>query len=368
MELTNHPQIAEWLEECRRESTKRIYWYAISRFFNWYTDYLKKKNQSSDHPIETYLSKPNKDKRHLALIYQNTFTGPDNTACGVLTALSSFLTYLDQPINWQHKRKKIQPDTTSHEFTTDDFTRMFNAADTKGKALLALGTSLGWEIGATLELEREFMKSLIAKARSEKREYYYFKTFRQKTGAPRLGVLNPLAIQWVGKYLDETEGKRLRRRTGKEACNQISNIFDIRTTSINKYLKRIAGEARIVTTGRVHWHKIRGWVMSTLSRAGLNEFQIKYIVGKTIPVSDSTYLQSLMLEIEERYPQAYELYLNIGAAVSSKTVKKLILDREQKDRKLEELQARLNTLEAAKPTLEALLRKVEALETQLKQS
>ncbi|MDR0373236.1 MAG: hypothetical protein LBI79_06750 [Nitrososphaerota archaeon] len=53
MEITTHPQITEWLEECRKETTKKIYEYGITKFFTWYADYLKKKNQPSHQPIET---------------------------------------------------------------------------------------------------------------------------------------------------------------------------------------------------------------------------------------------------------------------------------------------------------------------------
>jgi hypothetical protein len=371
MSLTEHPQVTEWLDECRRENTKRIYKYGLDQFFTWYTEYLNNKKQPTTQPIETYMTLPNKEKRHIALVFQNTFKGKDNTVNGILTALSSFLTYMDTPIVWKGKRKKIQPDTTSHEYTTDDFRRMFNAADTKGKALLALGTSLGWEISAVLEIDREQMKNLIAKAKSEHNEFYYFPSIRKKTGALRLGVLNPLAIECMDKYLTETEGKKLRlrnRNSNSLTYNPLSNLFDITQTSINKYLRGIAVDARIVTTGRVHWHKIRGWAISNLSRAGLNEFQIKYIVGKSIPVTDSTYLQSLKLEIEERYPAAYEMYLNIGSPVSSKTVKKLIQDKEQRDHELENLKAKVKTFEDSAPVLKALLKKVEEMENRLKNS
>ena len=34
-------------------------------------------------------------------------------------------------------------------------------------------------------------------------------------------------------------------------------------------------------------------------------------MGKAIPVSDMTYLQTLQQEIEERYPKAYENYLSL---------------------------------------------------------
>jgi hypothetical protein len=54
--------------------------------------------------------------------------------------------------------------------------------------------------------------------------------------------------------------------------------------------------------------------MSGLSRSGFNEFQIKYLVGKPIPMQDMTYLQTLQQEIEERYPKAYEHFLNINLA------------------------------------------------------
>lgn len=53
--------------------------------------------------------------------------------------------------------------------------------------------------------------------------------------------------------------------------------------------------------------------MSGLSRAGFNEFQIKFVMGKTIPISDATYLVSLQREVEERYPTAYKDYLSIYA-------------------------------------------------------
>ena len=34
-------------------------------------------------------------------------------------------------------------------------------------------------------------------------------------------------------------------------------------------------------------------------------------MGKAIPLSDSTYLQTLQQEIEEKYPESYEHYMNL---------------------------------------------------------
>ena len=59
------------------------------------------------------------------------------------------------------------------------------------------------------------------------------------------------------------------------------------------------------------------WLMSRLSRCGFNEFQIKYILGKSIGVSDRTYLQTLMSEVEEKYPKVYNDYLNIAPVLNA---------------------------------------------------
>ena len=60
--------------------------------------------------------------------------------------------------------------------------------------------------------------------------------------------------------------------------------------------------------------------MSGLSRSGFNEFQIKYVLGKSIPMSDGTYLQTLEQEVKDRYPSAYENYLNLNPSVSPKAM------------------------------------------------
>jgi len=86
--------------------------------------------------------------------------------------------------------------------------------------------------------------------------------------------------------------------------------------------------------------------MSGLSRSGFNEFQIKFAMGKTIPLSDQTYLLTLEEEIRKRYPKAYESYLSIKP---EKIVK--VVDEETRRkaaavetllRRVEELEKRLN--------------------------
>jgi hypothetical protein len=321
----------EWLDECRRSSTRRIYGNNITKFFEWY--------QGS---YEDFLNLDSKASRHVLLKYQNEHSDlKANTVNNVITAMCSFLIYLDKPVNLRGKRLRSTPDLDSHVFTNGDLTKMFDLANTKEKALLALSTSLGWEISAVLELARETLENLVKRARSEGKDYIYFRSQRKKTGAARLGVLNPLALEWVEKWLKELPSKkvRVRKRIKLTQDRPISEVFDIGEEGANLILKRLAKEAGLALTGRVHFHKIRGWVMSGLSRAGFNEFQIKYVVGKAIPLADSTYLQTLEQEVEERYPKAFPQFLNI------KPAKVVTVVDEKQAHEIQDLRARLAELE-----------------------
>jgi hypothetical protein len=275
----------------------------MTKFFKWY--------QGS---FEDFLKLDSKAARHLLLKYQNEHSDtPANTVNNVMTPMCSFLAFLDKPINLRGKRLASTPDLDSHVFTNGDLTRMFAIGNVKEKAFLSLGASLGWEISAVLEFDRKTLQSLVDRAKAEDKQFIYFRSIRKKTGALRLGVLNPLALEWTEKYLKELPTKKLRKRKERHATKDrpLSDVFDMGEEGANLILKRLAKEAGLVLTGRLHFHKIRGWVMSGLSRAGFNEFQIKFLVGKAIPLRDLTYLQTLQQEIEERYPKAYEQYLNL---------------------------------------------------------
>jgi integrase len=339
MSILEHGSVKDWLSECRAFRTRRTYEVNIKRFFAWY-----------GRPVDEFLKLDPKDMRHLALKYQNENESlKRNTVYGVLTALNSFLHYLDMPIDFKGKRVKPMPDLDSHTFSNGDLSKMFDVACTKEKAILSLGCSLGWEISAFLELTREFLQSHVNRARSENQKFVYFISQRRKTGAARLGVLNPTAIEWVGKWLDESQDmqKRKRKQNRKTRDHLESEVFDITEGGVNKMLRRLAKDAQIVKTGRVHFHRLRGWVMSGLSRAGFNEFQIKYVMGKAIPLADMTYLQTLQQEIEAKYPQAYEQCLNLKPSEIT------IIESKSK-----ELNARLDLMEKENASLKAKLSEI----------
>lgn len=320
--MNDQELIKEWLDECRTESTKQHYNENIRLFQEWYSQ-----------PLEQFLNLDPKAMRHEALKFQSflaqrlTKRGAPMTANSVisaLTALGSFCTFNDRILNLRGKRLRIQIDLSSHVFTNGELTRMFDIASVEEKAILATFCSLGWEVSSLLQLKRSYIESVIKQAKEENKAFIYFQSQRPKTGALRLGVLNPLAIEWLSKWLEQSTSERLFRFTTKEG--------------VNAMIKRLAREAHITKTGRIHTHLIRKWVMSGLSRAGFNEFQIKYVLGKAIPLTDMTYLQTLQQEIEAKYPKAYE-FVNI------KPARIVTVVDEQQVHEIQDLRSRLQELE-----------------------
>ena len=61
--------------------------------------------------------------------------------------------------------------------------------------------------------------------------------------------------------------------------------------------------------------------MSQLSRAGFNEFEVKLCIGKSIPISDGTYLRMLKDSVAEKYPKVYDAFLNIDPPTIKTEVK-----------------------------------------------
>ena len=327
-QITENPLVAEWLAEKRSQSTRDTYSYKLRIFLDYF----------GINPEELLKLSP-KEARTLALKFQNEQPEmPNNTVLSHLTAVGSFLEHHDRPIKWKRARVKPRPDVSSHVFSNGDLSKMFQVGDIRDKAMLSLACSLGWEISAFTKLKRKKIQDLIGRAKETEESYVYFRNVRQKTGVLRLGVLNPLALKYVDKWLQRSTPKK------KEKINPTSEIFGLTDRGIQNRLKILSRRAGIKTTGDVRFHNIRKWTMSGLNRSGFNEFQIKFVLGKAIPMSDATYLQTLEQEVRERYPSAYENYLNLETSVPRKAVDAVSKDLETKTEEIEALKMQLQEL------------------------
>ena len=303
---TENKDVIEWLRELKTKNTTKLFSWMIKRFFEWYAGNYEGKT------AQDFAGLDAKTITHIALLYQKHLQNrgiKDNTIRSSITTIKSYCEYLDKPLNFKRKIVKIEMDMSSHVFRNGDLKAMFHIGGTKEKAVLATMASLGWEREAVLEFDREFIEKQLAIAKAEKSQFIFFDSARGKTKARRLGILNPLAVEWLQKWLETSESRKSAR------------LFDMCPDGLNKLIKRLARDARILTSGRVHSHLIRGWTMSQLSRAGFNEFEVKLCIGKSIPISDGTYLRMLKDSVAEKYPKVYDAFLNIDPPTIKTEVK-----------------------------------------------
>jgi integrase len=352
----------EWLNE-QSESTREHYQKRFNSFL-----------ASMGQTLEEFSKLSNKEMKHLVLEYRAKSEKegiPQNTILSRICSVRSFCAYIEKPLVFkQNQLGKVQADTDSHVFSNGDLRGLFEIGNTFEKALIATSVSLGWEISSILNLERAKIRAKIEHGKQSNEQFIFFEDTRGKTGEKRFAVLNPLAIEWLNKYFevsDEEIKKRKANRLDEEfnegktekdlkiydegTENMEKCLFPISEDGINKMLKRLASASGLKLMGSIRFHNIRKWLMSRLSRCNFNEFEIKFLMGKAIPVSDSTYLQTLETDIEEKYPKVYNEYLNIypkGQIITDTESKKLV--------------------ESLQMQIEGLKKTIEGLEAQLAQT
>lgn len=182
-----------------------------------------------------------------------------------------------------------------HNFSNGDLGKIYEYANAQYKALFSLSASCGFGVSDILKLDKGFIKAHIDRAKENNMEYCFIEQTRKKTNAESLLVINPLAMKSLENWIRQNKSEKL---------------FPIDADAVNTMLKKLVERSGMKVTGKIKFHKIRAWVISSLIKAGFQTEQWKFIVGKSVPISDSTYMQ-LKEAIIEKYPQVYPKYLNI---------------------------------------------------------
>lgn len=200
-----------------------------------------------------------------------------------------------------------------HNFSNGDLGKIYAQANSQYKALFSLASSCGFGIADILKLDKQFVKNHIERAIENEQDFCFIEQSRKKTNAESLLVINTLAMESLQNWIRQ---------------NPKDKLFPLEPDAVNNMLKKLVERAGIKKTGKIKFHKIRAWVISSLIKAGFQSPEWKYIVGKSVPISDSTYMQ-LKEGIIEKYPKVYAKYLSITeTGIESKT----------KDKEIEDLQ------------------------------
>jgi hypothetical protein len=316
----NNSTIQTWLN-AKKKTTHDTYKYNIARFFNQTNTSPEALQAMDKRLLKQLILKYQADRQNL---------GDDrNSFLNSITAVQSYLISLEQDKEIKFRRGELLPvavDNSSHCFSTADLYRLWQVGDTYEKAFIACACSLGFEISAMQNLKRSEVQGWLLSAEQNNQETVFRLGTREKEHTPRLMVLNPLAIVCL---------KQFYALPNKD--NDVPYLFPYSKAGVQKLLNRLATDSGLACNGRLRFHNIRKWFMSRLSYAGFNEFQIKLLTGKSINRADRVYLQSLQCEIEEKYPQVYNDFLNI-APLAVGTVKSQF---EQQQTRLTELEAQL---------------------------
>jgi len=206
----------------------------------------------------------------------------------------------------------VQMRTNEHMFSINDLRKMFDVANTRDKAILSTAVSLGWSISDFLSLKRQFIKDLIERAKSENLKFITFDWLRNKTDAPILGILTPESLYWLEQWIKTSEESEYLWASNRGEKLRDQTVSDI--------LTRLAKDSGIVTTGTIHFHGFRKFLMTILTTSGLNEFEVKTILGKKIPISDATYLR-IKDDAFSKFKQAYPFFSLIKTEANGKIAK-----------------------------------------------
>jgi len=74
--------------------------------------------------------------------------------------------------------------------------------------------------------------------------------------------------------------------------------------ALNDWLKSLVKRAQINTRGKIRFHLIRKFLMSQLSSSGMNQWETKLCVGKSIPSDILTYLKDQAQNLREKFVNA----------------------------------------------------------------
>ena len=306
-EMKNPMEI--WLSEYSNDGTRRVSKRRFEVFLKW----------SEKTPQQLVDEFDNKKMRSIILRYQNYLLNElklsKHTVKSNIGSVRGFFASQCEPIHGLRGKLVVakRPSQREHQFSTLDLQKMYHIANTRDKAILAVGVSFGWEVSAIRNMKRKFYEDLVKRAKDQNLDYVTYWTEREKEDEIRLAILNPVTLDALERWLEKTKDS-----TSKYLWAN-GNDKPITSRAFNDILKALVNEANIATIGKIRWHLLRKWLMVTLTNAGFNEFETKLIVGKSIPSSDMTYLEGLRNTILPKYQQVYPKFMSLVAYSNGKT-------------------------------------------------
>jgi len=180
-----------------------------------------------------------------------------------------------------------------HEFLLEELQRMFRIGNMEDKARLATAISLGWGAQDFVRLEWSFIEPHL----NENLEApVAFWKERIKSGSPSRAHLTHEAIESL-RELRKLKPKDKYVFTGYNGSHLTED-------GLNAWFKSLVDRAKIETRGKIRFHLLRKFLLSQLSSSGMNQWEAKLCVGKSIPSDILTYLKDLTEDLRTKFMNA----------------------------------------------------------------
>jgi len=294
MRIENLTPKEEWLKEYSRDRTLKKNRRNFRRFCEW-------ANISDVELVEEYKKSNPRDfsKKWGKIIvqYYNDMLkkGYSSNYCRTLT-IAPRAFFKSQCVEVKIKRGAIAKQrmaTGEHEFLLEELQKMYKVGDIEDKARLATALTLGWGAADFLNLEWEFIEPYLNEKLEPPVAFWYE---RQKTGAPSRSHLTHEAIECLREWRRITPSSKYLF-SGYNGTHLTPN-------ALNAWLKSLVNRSKIKTRGKIRFHLLRKFLLSQLSSSGMNQWEAKLCVGKSIPADILTYLKDLTEDLRSKFMKA----------------------------------------------------------------
>jgi len=283
--------LQEWLSEySSKPRTQRLYESYFNKFCSWAKVTDRELVEEYERSKEREFAK--KWGRKAVQFYNHIISEEKksiNTARSHIIAVRSF--FNSQCTSLKIKRGAISSAkmaTGEHEFLLSELQKMYSIGDIQDKARLSLAVSLGWGASDYLSLKWDFIESYLAE-NLEPPVAFWFE--RGKTAQPIRAHLTHECIESLRQYRE---------------INDSAYVTSYKTIdALNDWLRSLCSKAKIQPRGQIRFHLLRKFLFTALVNSGMSEIHAKICIGKKVPISDLTYLQSLAPVLREGFMNAH---------------------------------------------------------------
>lgn len=267
-------KVDDWLEGIPSKATRKSYLNGLKSFEKFYGKGVETLigDKNAGKAIEKFFSWMKEEKKH-----------KQNTARVKANAVIQFLKYFDTPIKYRKSIGiyKTEIATGEHRLSVSELQEMGSVADLKEQVILEV-FMLGLRVSDACRLEWRIFDV------KDQEPPVPVEIMTRKEGQPAKTFISEEFKGILEKYLPNINREN-------EYLLQSARKGHLDEESLNWVLKDLAKRANLKLRGSLHWHSGRKLFMRTASSLGVNQWNAKMMVGKSVSKDILTYVNGVNL-------------------------------------------------------------------------